>query len=103
MRRGGSRFGNKPIAADPPSRVVIAIFAEHSTLISRSTIILTPNDRANRGILVQEIVMKRREFLKLSVGTAAVAALSSRPMGEAGFKEIPIRTQDAPSSPPVPH
>src|SRR5258708_17576151 len=93
MRRGGSRFGNKPIAAAPPSSVVIAIFAEHSTLISRSTIILTPNDRANRGILVQEIVMKRREFLMLSVGTAAVAALSSRAMGEAGLKEIRIGTQ----------
>jgi sulfonate transport system substrate-binding protein len=37
--------------------------------------------------------MKRREFLKLSVGTAAVAALSSRAMGEAGLKEIRIGTQ----------
>src|SRR5258708_5155390 len=37
--------------------------------------------------------MKRREFLKLSVGTAAVAALSSRAMGEAGPKEIRIGTQ----------
>jgi sulfonate transport system substrate-binding protein len=45
------------------------------------------------SILVQEIVMKRREFLKLSVGTAAVAALSSRAMGEAGPKEIRIGTQ----------
>jgi sulfonate transport system substrate-binding protein len=37
--------------------------------------------------------MKRREFLKLSVGTAVVAALSSRAMGEAGPKEIRIGTQ----------
>jgi hypothetical protein len=28
-------------------------------------------------MIVQENVMKRREFLKLSLGTAAVAALSS--------------------------
>jgi sulfonate transport system substrate-binding protein len=44
-------------------------------------------------ILVQEIVMKRREFLKLSIGAAAVAAWSSRAMGGAGLKEIRIGTQ----------
>jgi len=37
--------------------------------------------------------MKRREFLKLSLGTAAVAALSSRARGEAAPKEIRIGTQ----------
>jgi sulfonate transport system substrate-binding protein len=45
------------------------------------------------GILVQEQLMKRREFLTLSVGAAAVAALSSGAMGEAGPKEIRIGTQ----------
>src|SRR5436305_14561208 len=37
--------------------------------------------------------MKRREFLKLSLGTAAVAALSSRASAEAGVKEIRIGYQ----------
>jgi len=37
--------------------------------------------------------MKRREFLKLSLGTAAVAALSSRARGEAAPKEIRVGTQ----------
>jgi sulfonate transport system substrate-binding protein len=37
--------------------------------------------------------MKRREFLKLSLGTAAVAALSARANAEAGVKEIRIGYQ----------
>ena len=37
--------------------------------------------------------MKRREFLKLSLGTAAVAALSSHARAEAAPKEIRIGTQ----------
>ena len=37
--------------------------------------------------------MKRREFLKLSLGTAAVAALSSRASAEASVKEIRIGYQ----------
>jgi sulfonate transport system substrate-binding protein len=43
--------------------------------------------------MVQEIVMKRREFLKLSLGTAAVAALASQARAEAGVKEIRIGYQ----------
>ena len=37
--------------------------------------------------------MKRREFLKLSVGSAAVAALSSRARAQAGIKEIRVGYQ----------
>jgi len=37
--------------------------------------------------------MKRREFLKLSLGTAAIAALSSRASAEASVKEIRIGYQ----------
>jgi sulfonate transport system substrate-binding protein len=37
--------------------------------------------------------MKRREFLKLSLGTAAVAALSSRASAQAGVKEIRVGYQ----------
>ena len=37
--------------------------------------------------------MKRREFLKLSLGTAAVAALSSRASAQGGVKEIRIGYQ----------
>ena len=37
--------------------------------------------------------MKRREFLQLSIGTAAVAALSSHARAEAAPKEIRIGTQ----------
>src|SRR3954447_22625879 len=37
--------------------------------------------------------MKRREFLRLSLGTAAVAALSSRARAEAGVKDIRIGYQ----------
>lgn len=37
--------------------------------------------------------MKRREFLKLSLGTAAVAALASQARAEAGVKEIRIGYQ----------
>jgi sulfonate transport system substrate-binding protein len=43
--------------------------------------------------IVQENVMKRREFLKLSLGSAAVAALSSRARAEAGIKEIRVGYQ----------
>jgi hypothetical protein len=39
MRRGKSCFGNKPIAENRLGSVVIAIFAEHSTLFQSSTII----------------------------------------------------------------
>src|SRR6202163_3408447 len=44
-------------------------------------------------MIVQEIVMKRREFLKLSLGTAAIAALSTRVRAEANVKEIRIGYQ----------
>ena len=37
--------------------------------------------------------MKRREFLKLSVGTAAVAALSRQVRAQAGVKEIRVGYQ----------
>jgi sulfonate transport system substrate-binding protein len=47
----------------------------------------------NRDTIVQENVMKRREFLKFSLGTAAVAAWSSRASAEAGLKEIRIGYQ----------
>src|SRR5450631_2115388 len=77
----------------PLYSAVIAIFAEHSTLISRSTIILTSNDRAPSRHSRQEIGMKRREFLQLSLGTAVIAALSSQARAEAAPKEIRIGTQ----------
>jgi hypothetical protein len=41
MRRGRSRSGNKRIVASRVSSVVIAIFAEHSTLLKSHTILLT--------------------------------------------------------------
>src|ERR1700730_16080550 len=41
-------------------------------------------------MLAQEIVMKRREFLKLAVGAAAGAAWSSYAIGEAGVTESGI-------------
>jgi sulfonate transport system substrate-binding protein len=41
----------------------------------------------------QEIVMKRREFLQLSLGTAVAAALSSPARAEVAPKEIRIGTQ----------
>src|ERR1700719_1372561 len=44
-------------------------------------------------MIVQENVMKRREFLKLSLGTAAIAALSTRARAEANVKEIRIGYQ----------
>src|SRR6266478_2457228 len=44
-------------------------------------------------MIAQENVMRRRDFLKLSVGTAAAAALSSRARAEAGVKEIRIGYQ----------
>jgi len=37
--------------------------------------------------------MKRRDFLKLSLGTAAVAALPVRVQAEAGVKEIRVGYQ----------
>src|SRR3984893_4365124 len=40
-----------------------------------------------------EIAMKRREFLKLSVGTAAVAALSQRVRAQTDIREIRIGYQ----------
>jgi sulfonate transport system substrate-binding protein len=91
MRRGRSRSGNKPIVAGQVSSVVIAIFAEHSTPLQSSTII--PCIALNDDAIVQEIVMQRREFLKLSLGTAAVAALSTRASADAAVKEIRIGYQ----------
>jgi sulfonate transport system substrate-binding protein len=44
-------------------------------------------------MIVQENVMKRRDFLKLSLSTAAVATLSSRARAQAGVKEIRIGYQ----------
>src|ERR1700732_5365007 len=44
-------------------------------------------------MLVQENVMKRRDFLKLSLGTAAGAALSPRAQAESNVKEIRIGYQ----------
>src|ERR1700681_3646370 len=44
-------------------------------------------------MIVQENVMKRRDFLRLSLGTAAAAAGSSRVRAEAGAKEIRIGYQ----------
>jgi hypothetical protein len=40
MRRRQSGFGNKRIAENRPDSVVIAIFAEHSTRLQSTTIIL---------------------------------------------------------------
>jgi sulfonate transport system substrate-binding protein len=47
----------------------------------------------NCGIVRQEIVMKRRKFLKLSLGTVAVAALSQQAHAQTGLKEIRIGYQ----------
>jgi sulfonate transport system substrate-binding protein len=44
-------------------------------------------------MVLQENVMKRREFLKLSLGTAAIAALSSSARAESAPEEIRIGTQ----------
>jgi sulfonate transport system substrate-binding protein len=94
MRRCKSGFGNKHVVANHPGSAVIAIFAEHSTLFTNATIILRiASSRSVAGMIVQENVMKRRDFLKLSLGTAAVAALSSRAQAEAGVKEIRIGYQ----------
>jgi sulfonate transport system substrate-binding protein len=54
---------------------------------------LTSNDRERSPHVRQEIVMKRREFLKLSLGTAAVAALPAGARAEADVKEIRIGYQ----------
>jgi sulfonate transport system substrate-binding protein len=51
------------------------------------------NDRALSRHSRQEIAMKRREFLKFSLGTAAAAALSQRASAQAGLKEIRIGYQ----------
>jgi hypothetical protein len=48
MRHGRSRSGNKRIAALRLGSALIAIFAEHSTPFTLSTIILTWHDRAIR-------------------------------------------------------
>jgi sulfonate transport system substrate-binding protein len=93
MSRVTSGFGNKPIAANPLRSIVIVIFAEHSTRLSSHTILLTSNDRVHLAIIVQENVMKRREFLKLSLGTAAVAALSREVRAQADTREIRIGYQ----------
>jgi len=44
-------------------------------------------------MIVQEHVMKRRDFLKVSLSAATVAALSSRAHAEAGLKEIRVGYQ----------
>jgi sulfonate transport system substrate-binding protein len=44
-------------------------------------------------MIVQENVMKRRDFLKLSLGSAAAAAWASRAQAETGVKEIRIGYQ----------
>jgi sulfonate transport system substrate-binding protein len=75
------------------SSVVIAIFAEHSTLIPCSTILLSSHDRASSRHVRWEIVMKRREFLRLSLATAAAGALSRQARAQAGIKEIRIGYQ----------
>jgi sulfonate transport system substrate-binding protein len=49
--------------------------------------------RKRRAFWFRRNAMKRREFLKLSVGAAVGAALSSRAMAGAGLKEIRIGTQ----------
>jgi sulfonate transport system substrate-binding protein len=41
----------------------------------------------------QEIVMRRRDFLKLSAGTVAAAAVSRQASAQAGVKEIRIGYQ----------
>jgi hypothetical protein len=48
MRRGGSISGNKPVASSQAHSVVIAIFAEHSTLV-RSIIIIIPASHRTTG------------------------------------------------------
>ena len=91
MRRGGSISGNKPVASAQAHSAVIAIFAEHSTLV-RSIIIISCI-ASNNGAIVQEIVMKRREFLKLSLGATAAASLSREVRAQASVKEISIGYQ----------
>jgi sulfonate transport system substrate-binding protein len=93
MSRVTSGFGNKPIAANPLRSIVIVIFAEHSTRLSSRTILLASNDRVHLAMIVQENVMKRREFLKLSLGTAAMAALSREARAQADTREIRIGYQ----------
>jgi sulfonate transport system substrate-binding protein len=69
----------------------IAIFAEHSTPV-RSVIIIPVSVRP-KGPILQEIVMKRREFLKLSLGVAAVASVSPMARAQTPLKEIRIGYQ----------
>jgi sulfonate transport system substrate-binding protein len=72
----------------------IAIFAQHSTPFSNRTIILRiASSRSVARMIVQEHVMKRRDFLKVSLSAATVAALSSRAHAEAGLKEIRVGYQ----------
>src|SRR4030088_3330858 len=94
MRRRKSRFGNKRVAAGQLGSADIAIFAEDSTLFTCNTII--PDTACTHDfarMIVQENVMKRRDFLKLSLSTAAVATLSSHARAQAGVKEIRIGYQ----------
>jgi sulfonate transport system substrate-binding protein len=93
MRRVRSRFGNKYFAAGLPESGVIAFFAGHSTPFPSSTIILTSNDRVEPRHSCQEVVMRRREFLKLSLGTAVAAALSREAGAQADIREIRIGYQ----------
>jgi sulfonate transport system substrate-binding protein len=47
----------------------------------------------SRGMLEQEIAVKRREFLKLSLGSAALAALSREAGAQTSIKEIRVGYQ----------
>jgi sulfonate transport system substrate-binding protein len=93
MHRDGSRFGNKPIVVKRRCSIVIAIFAEHSTLIWRSTIIPDIGCSRGRGISRLELTMNRRELLQLSLGGAAAATLSREARAQTGLKEIHIGYQ----------
>jgi sulfonate transport system substrate-binding protein len=64
-------------------------------LHSRAPSFLAPHDRARMArLLVRRVLkMKRREFLKLSLGSAALAALSQRVQADSSVKEIRIGYQ----------
>jgi sulfonate transport system substrate-binding protein len=83
----------KSSADDRYDRAHIAIFAEHSTPFRSGTIISGLNDRAQLRHSGQETAMKRREFLKLSVGTTAIAALSRQVRAQTAVTEIRIGYQ----------